>query len=355
MKIILLSPLPPPSGGIAGWTQRMQKAELKNKWTVGVVDEKLIGERNENIGGHKKSMFTEFNRSRKIWKDLKNQLADADARVVQACIPATAGAMMREIISAKITHRKGRKFITHFRCTVPNMIKSKLQMFLLKILVHNSDCIFCLNQQTINFIKLFDETADCRYIPNFVDLSETYQRAEFSDTVKKIVYTGRIFESKGCRLMVDVARKCPDIQFELIGKIAMDIDNLPENVVFTGEKDKEFIRRELKAADVFMFLTKFPGEGFSNSLAEAMAYSLPCIVSDWAANRDMIGTEGGIVLNSPSVNDVLSAISIIEQKGLREKMGKNNYVKVVGNFSRKVVTDQYVEVYEELMDKKRKM
>ena len=351
MKVILLSPLPPPSGGIAGWTQRMLTANLKDGWTVGVVDEKLIGDRSEKVVG-KRSMLTEFVRSHRIWKELKRQLKDAEAKVVQACIPASVGAMLREIVSAKITHSRRRKFITHFRCTVPNMIKSKTQMNLLEILVKNSDCIFCLNQQTIDFIKSFNRSVDCRYIPNFVDISETYQRLEHNEKIKKAVYTGRILESKGCKLIVDVAIRCPEIQFELIGKVLMDAENIPPNVVLTGEKDKDFIRQELKSADVFLFLTKFSGEGFSNSLAEAMAYSLPCIVTDWAANKDMIGNEGGVVLEEPSIDDVVNAINSIKSADIRTQMGKYNYRKVLTQFSQEIVTAQYVNVYSEIIQKK---
>ena len=40
MKVVLLAQTPPPHGGIAGWTERMLKARLKNGWEVVVVDEK---------------------------------------------------------------------------------------------------------------------------------------------------------------------------------------------------------------------------------------------------------------------------------------------------------------------------
>ncbi len=349
MKVILLAPLPPPSGGIAGWTQRMLSTNLKNGWEVVVVDEKLIGNRNEKGGGHKKSIITELRRACHIWKALIKQFSDPDARIVQACIPATAGAMLRELVSAKITHRKGRKFIIHFRCTVPNMVKTKNSKILLKCLIKNSDCVFCLNQQTMDYIKSLIKHVDCRYIPNFVDVSETYNRNDYSETIKKIVYTGRIFENKGCRLIVDVARQCPDIQFELIGKVMMDIKDLPSNVNLTGELDRELIRKELKNSDVFMFLTSFPGEGFSNSLAEAMAYSLPCIVTNWAANKDMIGIDGGVVLENPSIDSVIKAIRDLSNKDIRVKMGANNYKKVTNFYCQESVTTQYVDSYEDLL------
>ena len=98
-----------------------------------------------------------------------------------------------------------------------------------------------------------------------------------------------------------------------------------------------------------MFLTRFPGEGFSNSLAEAMAYSLPCIVSDWAANADMIGTGGGIVLKAPQSNDVIEAIKQMGNVVVRREMGYSNFVRAKKEFIQDAVTSQYVEVYDQLV------
>lgn len=350
MKVILLAPLPPPSGGIAGWTQRMLSANLKNGWTVGVVDEKLVGERNVKGGGHRKSLFTEVKRSKRIWKELKNQLRNPDAKVVQACVPATTGALLREIVSARITHKRGRKFVTHFRCTVPNMVKTRIQIFLLKKLVKHSDCVFCLNRQTFDFIQSYGIGVECRIIPNFIDASETYHRTDYSTEINKVIYTGRVLESKGCALLFELAKHEPEITFELIGKVLMDTPNLPSNIILTGEQDRSFIRDELKTADVFMFLTNFPGEGFSNSLAEAMAFSLPCIVTDWAANADMIGEGGGVVCKNRTVEDALNALNIIKSELIRRKMGERNYQKVLTVYNLECVTGLYIDAYEKIIN-----
>lgn len=354
MKVVLLAPLPPPTGGIAGWTERMQAAQLKNGWSVEVVDEKLIGNRNSKGGGYKKNVITELNRSKKIWKGLKKHLKEDDVKVVQACIPATTGALLREIVSANITHRFGKPFIVHFRCTVPNMINSRLTFFLLKTLVNKSDCVFCLNRQTINYVKKIVPKSDCRYIPNFVSEGESHKKEHYSSRIKRVLYTGRVLESKGCGLIIDIAKKMPDIQFEMIGKVLMKVDNIPDNVILSGERDKAYISEKLKSADLFLFLSRFSGEGFSNSLAEAMAYSLPCIVTDWAANKNMIGKSGGLVFDQPTVDEIVQAIySLDGNVSMRAQMGESNYVKVINCFSQRAVTDQYVDNYERLLRKKR--
>ena len=76
------------------------------------------------------------------------------------------------------------------------------------------------------------------------------------------------------------------------------------NVFLVGVLNRSEVMREMSEADVFVFLSKYIGEGFSNALAEAMASGLPCLVSDWAANADMIENKGGIVVESNDVNEI---------------------------------------------------
>ena len=345
-SVILLSPLPPPYGGIAVWTERMQKANLKKDWKVKVVDEKVIGNRT----AYKfkiSNLFNELKRHHNIWKQLKIELKDSDALIVQACIPAANRSMMREIVSAIITKKKKKKFIVHFRCTLPNIVKSKFSKFLLKILLKYTDYVFVLNEKSATFLK--DYTDNFSIIPNFVESNSIYNKIEYSDSLDKLLYVGGILESKGCSLISETAKRFPKKEFRLVGKIGMDTNNFPSNVKLLGEQNREYVKKELKDADAFMFLSKFSGEGFSNALAEAMANSLPCIVSDWAANKDMIENKGGIVLENYEIDTVANAINKIEKRKIRQSMGSWNCNKVKTSYSDNVVLDMYVDNYEKVI------
>ena len=348
MNVILLAPTPPPYGGIAVWTERMKKANLKNNWQVKVVDEKVIGNRS-TYKFKFSNIFNEVKRHRKIWRNLKEELKNPKSQIVQACIPAANRSMMREIISAKITKKHNRKFIVHFRCTIPNMIQSKKSVKILKKLLKYTDYVFVLNEQSANYIKQY--TNNYTIIPNFIEETALYQKKEYSKILKKVLYVGGVLENKGCGLIAETAKKFPNIEFRFVGKVGMDITNFPTNVILLGEQNKTFVKEELKNADVFMFLSKFTGEGFSNALAEAMASSLPCIVTDWAANKDMIENTGGIVLEDANVNNTAKAIKKIEDYNTREKMGKWNYDKVKKSYLDKNILDMYVDNYERLIKK----
>lgn len=347
-KIILLAPTPPPYGGIAGWVCRMLNTRLKHDWSIIVVDEKVIGGRAVFGEKSKKNLAIEIKRCMNIWKSLRLELKDPDVKIVQACIPAGKNSMLRECVSGIITRIYGKKFIVHFRCTLPNMVKSFSEIFLFKILVKLSHDVFVLNNSSDYFMKRLCKRHNCEVIPNFIEINEVKSKEFFHKEIKTIVYVGGVIPEKGCDQIYEIAPEFPDIQFRLVGNVGMGNVVVPDNVVLLGEQPKEIVQKELMNADVFMFLSRYYGEGFSNALAEAMAYELPCIVTDWAANKDMIENKGGIVVPLFDINSVKEAIIKLDDPSIRQKMGEWNRKKILENYSKEIVTDLYVEAYDKL-------
>ena len=168
------------------------------------------------------------------------------------------------------------------------------------------------------------------------------------EKIRKVLYVGGVIEEKGCLDIFEVAKHCPDIEFTLIGKsnlICIKESKKYKNVILAGTMKHDDIIKEMKEADVFMFLSYFRGEGFSNALVEAMAAGLPCIVSDWAANSDMIENKGGVVVPIKKPIYVLEALKKMVSKNIRESYSKFNINKVKNCYSEQVVISQYVECY----------
>ena len=355
MKAVLLAPLPPPSGGIASWAKRMQTAKLKNDWNVVIVDEKVIGGRDIFGANMRKNIPTEMKRCLKIWGDLWKTLNDHEVKVVHSNIPSGFTGMLREIICAFISKLRGRKFIIHYRCTIPNMVKGKKSKIVFKVLTDLSDACIVLNTPSEKFVRNYSNTP-AYLIPNFV--SPTEMNPINSDSKKindkiKAVYVGGVIEEKGCLDIIEAAKKLRSIEFRLVGSVAPEIKNaeIPENVILCGEVDKQGVQKELAQADIFLFMTKYYGEGFSNALAEAMFAGLPCIVSDWAANADMIENSGGVVVDVHDIKGLCNAIqALAESEELRHKMGRWNIEKVKKYYVEEQVTSQYVDLYEKVVN-----
>lgn len=349
-KVVLLAPTPPPAGGIAGWTMRMLEASLKNNWKVEVVDEKLLGNTETFGEGSKRHLFDEIKRTLRIWSDLRKKLKDADVKVVHSCIPSTTFAMMREYVCAMITHQKKRQFIIHFRCTTPNTTQGRLGNFVFKKICEISDHIIVLNTLSLKHVETICNTS-VEIIPNFVDVSEISESKEIGEKVKVALYVGGVIETKGCSLICNIAKKFPNIQFRMVGKAEQTIIDQAaslSNVILTGPKNKREVKEELRTADLFLFLSHFRGEGFSNSLAEAMAYGIPCIVTDWAANADMIEDKGGIIVGVDDLDESIKAMRNELDYARRKKQSKFNIEKIRNSYVSDIVLDKYVNCYERL-------
>lgn len=353
MKTVLLAPLPPPYGGIAEWTQRMLSARLENGWTLDIVDEKVSERR--GTYSKKRNIKEEIQRSVRIWQGLKQKLEDEDVKLVHCCIPATPFAMIREYVSCCITKRHNRKFIMHFRCTVPNMVKGGFSQRILKSLCKKSDCIMVLNHQTEQYLRAITDTP-CVVIPNFVDCAEidAGETYHVRDEIRKAVYVGGVMPSKGCDDIVRLASKFPTIQFEMVGMVENSINEMVkemniQNVILPGAMPHNEVLKHIEDADIFVFLSHYEGEGFSNALVEAMAMGIPCIVSDWAANKDMVENCGGVVIPVQDVDAATRALEYMKPMEVREKMSQWNHDKVKKAYTANIVTSMYVRVYEQLV------
>ncbi|WP_026567967.1 glycosyltransferase family 4 protein [Bacillus sp. UNC41MFS5] len=354
MKAVLLAPLPPPSGGIASWAKRMQTVQLKNDWKVIIVDEKVIGGRDIFGANTRKHLSTEIERCLKIWRDLWRTLDDREVKVVHSNIPAGWTGMLREIVCALISKGRGRKFIIHYRCTIPNMVKGKKNKLVFKILTDISDASIVLNTPSETFVRKYSKKP-AYLIPNFVSLTEMNSALSDAKPVGRkltAVYVGGVTEEKGCLELIEAAKKLRKIEFRLVGSVAPEIHQaeIPENVTLCGEVDRQGVQKELAQADLFLFMSKYYGEGFSNALAEAMVAGLPCVVSDWAANKDMIETNGGFVVPVNDINKLCNAIQVLAgSEELRQKMGRWNIEKVKTYYLQERVTSLYVDLYEEVV------
>lgn len=351
MKVALLAPTPPPRGGIAGWTVRMMNARLKDNWKVIVVDEKTS---RASAYSPVSSISAEIKRCFRIWNGLKKVLQDNEVKIVHSCIPATTTAMLREYVCACIAKRRHRKFIIHFRCTVPNMVKSFSGKFMLKSLCAKSDFILILNEQSSDFVKKFTKTP-YRIIPNFIEECEVIENKIIKKELKTAIYVGGVIKEKGIMDLLQVARRITDVTFRCFGNVSLEAKKSLEtlklnNVIFEGEKPREIVRQALYEADIFVFLTYFPGEGFSNALCEAMAAGLPCIVSNWAANADMIEDKGGFVVPIHDVEATVASLENMRSHEIRQQQSRFNISKVKRCYMESNVLDQYVDVYESLLE-----
>jgi glycosyltransferase involved in cell wall biosynthesis len=202
-------------------------------------------------------------------------------------------------------------------------------------------------------------------IPNGVDTDKFMRNSTRRESFRKMYHlhendiaigiVARIDVMKGYIVLSHVAKKLLD-KYSRIFFFAVGSGN--ENIQKECEKNLEDYNKTrfiwlgnqqdtqniYSGLDIFTSSSLF-GEGFSNSIAEAMSCELPCVVTD-VGDSAMIVSDVGIVVQP---NDVKSLLEGLEKmlKSNSQEFGKKSRDRIIENFSiKKMVETTEKEIHE---------
>lgn len=344
MNVLLISPLPPPAGGIATWTKLFLDNELVKKNSVDLIDIAVKGNRANNFASQ--NTFEELRRNLNIIIALKRKIKDKHYDIVHINTSCSTKGMLRDIWCVNILKRKHCKIVLQCHCNVKN--GGCIHHYLLYKLLGEADTVFTLNTVSQKYINE-SFGLNSVIIPNFLNVKTTAKKA-ISDTIKNIIFVGHVLVSKGCNEIIEIANVFPNIQFKLIGNISDEYKNkkISSNVKLVGEVDQESVYQEMMAADALLFPSY--SEGFPLVILEAMSLGLPIIATPVGAIPDMIEHEGGIQIRVENIEDIHNAILKINDKQLRLGMSNWNINKVKQNYSDEIVVGHIFDIYSELIN-----
>lgn len=341
MKVVLLSPLPPPSGGMARWTQ-LYLSECENcGLNVAVVNTNMSPERASNKD-RSFNLFDEIKRSANIINGLRKQIKFDTPDIVHICSPCSRYGLFRDLICLKVAKRIPVVF--HCHCNIEDQAKTKLSKFILKLVVNKCKKIIVLNEASKNLIDRMSSNKAV-ILPNFIEDSKVKAEHHISPHIKSALFVGHVKVRKGITEIFEVARLLPNIDFIIVGPVQELPDNIekPDNILLVGEVDHEQVSSYLEKADVFFFPSRT--EGFANVMLETMSEGLPIIATDVGANRDMIEDQGGIIVPPMDVEAMRAAFIKMYDPGIREKMSKWNVNKVRTSYLIDVVMKRIIYIY----------
>ena len=188
-------------------------------------------------------------------------------------------------------------------------------------------------------------------------------RAKYPETKGKriVLFLGRFHQKKGLELLVGafarVVSQCPEAHLVLAGsgersyveEITKMVDDcgLVHRSTVTGRLEDRDKLAALADADIFALPSL--GENFGIAVVEAMACGLPVLISDkvgiW---QDVAGSEAGIVTQCDS-NAIADAIqNLVDDPGLRTKLGRNGKELVQAQFNMDRVAERMESEYRAL-------
>jgi phosphatidylinositol alpha-mannosyltransferase len=207
-------------------------------------------------------------------------------------------------------------------------------------------------------------SAPITIIPNGIDITK-YQKPKSKkakDEMKTILYVGRLEKRKGVRFLIkafsELAIRRDDVEL-VIGGTGVDDASLHDfvemngipRVKFLGYLEEEYKIELLNKADVFCAPSTY-GESFGIVLVEAMAARTPIVAGDNPGYSELLSGKGALSLVNPK--DSLDFSRRLElflfDEDLRQLWleWSNQYVK---QFDWPIITDHYLEVYENAINK----
>lgn len=232
-----------------------------------------------------------------------------------------------------------------------------------KWLANKTDAIITINNEDFKRAKRFKlrNNGQVYYVPGVgIDLSQY----DIPDTVREIkrkelclektdfalISMGDLIKRKNYAIAIEVVAKInnPKVHYFICGK-GSEEENLRELAKKFGvEKQVHFlgyrkdIKELLKSADVFLLTSN--QEGLARSLMEAMASSLPCIVSNIRGNSDLIINNVNGFLCS-DVNEYVTSIERLMQSPKCAKIFAQRSLDNLKNFSIETVENCILDIY----------
>ena len=117
LKVLLVSPLPPPVGGIATWTQQYINWSKENNLKVEIVNTAFIGSRAKKING-KVEIIDEIKRTFKIISEMSHKIKRFKPSIVHLNTPCGKFGIIRDYICVLLAKMNKVKIVIHYRCNI---------------------------------------------------------------------------------------------------------------------------------------------------------------------------------------------------------------------------------------------
>lgn len=192
-------------------------------------------------------------------------------------------------------------------------------------------------------------------LPNAVNPGQPPVRI-FQEEKISLLFVGRFAFNKGINLLMEAARQLNKegylhrLQFNIVGKGPLYEQYIKEynfpNVNFIGFADDALLTSLYKENDLFVFPTRF--EGMPTVVLEAMAASMPIIVSNTGATAELVDSDNGFLIETGNLRALTWAIQRFYQLKPDEKkaLSDKSYQKVIENFTWAKVANLHLDLFD---------
>ena len=261
------------------------------------------------------------------------------------------------LLNAILGYFTGVKYrIGGIRSSRLGSVKMYIQRFLHnKLFTHT----ICNNYEALDFIKRYGfDLSKASVIHNCIELSEPVRyNVEKKNTIT-ILTVGRFVPAKDLKtaltafslLIQSIKEQSIIVRFEIVGYGEQEdylrelIKRLSLDEIVSVVINPLNIRDYYQNADIYLSTSLF--EGLSNSIMEAMEFSLPVVATNVGDNRYLvIDGETGFLVPTQDPDSIATALeTLINSAELRKDFGVKGYKQLVENFSEEKFIVKYLEL-----------
>jgi glycosyltransferase involved in cell wall biosynthesis len=354
LNLCLISPFPPPYGGIGNWSKLLSKhLEKKNNIklnTINTSPKKRVTEGRtlwDRIVKSGINMIKQINKLKKIIRKDKPDVLHI----------TTSGqlSIIRDIVFLWIAKKKNipTAYHIHFgrieEISTKNNLEWKLILYAMKL----SSKVIAIDKKTYHTVLNNFNNVEIVYIPNPIDITNM-PKFKTNTSENFIMYLGWVIKTKGIEELLsaweDIDKK--NWYLKIVGPYndnylkSLKNKYTLENVIFEGEKDHKEAMKLLNKSKIFI-LPSYT-EGFPNVVLEAMSLSKPIIATKVGAIPEML-SGCGILINKKNEDDIEVYLNdLIDNEKKRKLLGENAYNKLINNYTIEIIYDKYLQLWCEL-------
>lgn len=189
-------------------------------------------------------------------------------------------------------------------------------------------------------------------IPNAVEVVE---QSDFG-AGEYVAFCGRLSREKGVDMIIDVARRHPEIKFKFAGAVrdADIVADLPDNVTIAGYITGDELRAFYRDAAFFVMASRWY-EGFPMSILEAAQYGKATVGPNHGGFTEIIGTGEraiGRLFMPCNVDDLeRQTVALWSDRAEAERLGVAAYEKLKAVYSTDAVGRRWEDLLSEIVRK----
>lgn len=360
LKVMLVSPLPPPAGGIATWTRTLL-ASLSYGHDVDL--------RHIDTGVRWKSLVTRTlpvvlvgGSLQAFWDIGRVTINMVKMRPDVLHLTSTAGfASLKDVLILGLARLFGVTGVLHYHTSIlPQLqITAPRQWHLAQLSMGRATTVVVLDQHTENCLESRLPPGKLRRIPNMISIDEIDQIAAPQQTSPSdrhiLLYVGMLIREKGVLDLVEACLELDEIDLHMIGSIEPrcheQLKQLAARrdggrwVTVHGPLDKEATCGWMNDSAVVVLPSW--REAFPYTILESLALRKPVVATEVGAMPEIIDAAGkapcGLCVPPGDVHALRQALKeIFKDSKRRCEMGEAGRRRVISNYSADQITDELV-------------